>query len=790
MRADASSRGSAVGASSVSTAILLLSGCLMLGACNALLDIEPASLSHDVGDGGHKPMVEQACDGGCPPGTCTDGGLGCANDSRLERCRESDSNEENLCPVSCINGECTASNTSKAPAGLEPPCVNGQTTCLGERTLALCVGAEYQEILSCPTTCTEGSCAYRPAPSCDLPTDACPGDVAGSWRLRSTCSTANVPLSVYAFAGEPGCVMVLEDASLHVGGVVTISDPLEVEGGADSWYTLRGTISDRCFSAAVSANECQDYGAKLKQEHPLDARCALSADGHCRCAAFTMAKTWLSSEDMKERLMEQAYCTQESALYLRLPNEEKHETAVELQRIENADVATTLFSSRIQRNGLFGASLVVDSDTLIVAAPEEDGQRGAVYAFAFEAERGWVETERVAAPSSETRKFGSALAMQLNTLVVGAVAEDEAAGAVYVFELIDDKWKLQQRLSADHREPNDNFGVAASLSGNLLVVGASGEDSTGRNAPNDNSRQDSGAAYVFRKVDGVWVQEAYLKPDVVGREDLFGDSVSIHGDRIAVGAPLESSAANGVNAEAQDNSAPRSGAAYVFAHTTELGWQQQAYVKAPNTEPEARFGQYVALSSAGTRLAIGANRSSITGQEGAEIARQSGATHVYEYEDEAWNLRDSIAPNDPMAGAEFGAVLTLDDDFAVVGAQGVDRADVEDVGAVYVFERSATGWAQTRRLEPASGKPGDEFGAAVAVGLGTVGLGTATSWIAVGVPRYDHYEVRDGEAFPVFDSGAVQVFNAARLRALRLPPLARPQNFPGGLGNSPGLPAP
>jgi len=80
----------------------------------------------------------------------------------------------------------------------------------------------------------------------------------------------------------------------------------------------------------------------------------------------------------------------------------------------------------------------------------------------------------------------------------------------------------------------------------------------------DNSAACSGAVYVFTRTAGVWSQQAYVKASNTETDDRFGESVALAGDTLAVGTLFEASSATGLNGNQADNSAPFSGAVYVF----------------------------------------------------------------------------------------------------------------------------------------------------------------------------------------------------------------------------------
>ena len=121
---------------------------------------------------------------------------------------------------------------------------------------------------------------------------------------------------------------------------------------------------------------------------------------------------------------------------------------------------------------------------------------------------------------------------------------------------------------------------------------------------------DSGAAYVFIRSGGVWSQQAYLKPPVVGSTKAgagyeFGWSVAISGDTMAVGAYDEASSSTGINSTPNEV-APGAGAAYVFARSGGV-WSQQAYLKPAavgTTQANDHFGAAIAVS--GDTVVVGA----------------------------------------------------------------------------------------------------------------------------------------------------------------------------------------
>jgi hypothetical protein len=400
--------------------------------------------------------------------------------------------------------------------------------------------------------------------------------------------------------------------------------------------------------------------------------------------------------------------------------------------------------------------------------------------------------------------FGDSVAVDGDTIVVGAPSEDseatgingsqsnndaEGSGAAYVFVRSGAAWSQQAYLKASNTGAGDGFGVSVAISGDTIVVGASGEESaaTGINGSQSNDNGDgdgSGAAYVFVRSGSTWSQQAYLKASNTGAFDRFGGSVAISGNTIVVGADWEDSAATGINGNQGSNSAANSGAAYVFVRSG-TNWSQQAYLKASNAEAYDGFGTSVAAS--GNTLVVGANSEDsaakgINGNQNNNNQSNSGAAYVYVRSGTTWSQQvylkasntekddsfgggvaisgnqivvsaygdDSNATgingngnDNSLAGAgaaylfhsggaaaddHFGLSVDLEGDVAVVAAPDHDHLGMQGSGKAWIFRRSGTSWTLEGEQildEPA---PGKRFGSAVAV---------SGDWLAVGADGDD-----------------------------------------------------
>ncbi|MGQ0553772.1 MAG: FG-GAP repeat protein [Planctomycetota bacterium] len=447
----------------------------------------------------------------------------------------------------------------------------------------------------------------------------------------------------------------------------------------------------------------------------------------------------------------------------------------------------------------FGNALAVSGDTVVIGAFSEDsgatgvngsqangiGTSGAAYVFV---RTGGVWSQQAYLKASNTGSgdnFGNAVAIEGDTIVVGAFREDSNAtgvdgdgsnnaltdsGAAYVFVRTGSTWSQQAYLKSSAGGFDDYFGLAVAVSGDTVVVGAHQEDSNATgingNAAN-NSSFNAGAAYVFVRNGSTWSQQAYLKGSNTSVNDQFGRAVAASGDTVVIGAYQEDSNATGVNGDQLSNAAASSGAAYVFVRSGTT-WSQQAYLKASNTGAEDQFGFSVAAS--GERVVVGAfsEDSSATGVNGNgadNSSLHSGAAYVFLRSGSVWSQEAYLKASNTGASDSFGWSVAVSGNKVIVGARqegsnatGIDGNQSDDslhwAGAAYLFESCGGAWSQLAYLKASNTGDSDEFGWAVSVSgdLAVVGAPSEDSH-AVGIDGFQGDE-------PVFgnNSGAAYAY--------------------------------
>ena len=325
-------------------------------------------------------------------------------------------------------------------------------------------------------------------------------------------------------------------------------------------------------------------------------------------------------------------------------------SAYVFEKVDGEWIETTkLTASDGDQDDLFGDSLALGGDTIVVGAWEdEELGSGSGSAYVFEKVDGeWVETAKLlASDGAEGDFFGISPGVEGNTIVVAAPGDESDTGAVYTFEKIEGEWVETEKLTASDGSDGDAFGRFVSIQGDQMVIGAMGDDDHGNN---------SGAAYIFEKIEGVWTETAKLTASDGDNRNLFGRQARIDGNRVIIGAYKNEN----------------KGAAYIY-EKIEGVWTETAKLTASDGADRDSFGRSVYIE--GNIAIVGARADDDNGDE-------SGSVYIFEQVDGEWLEIEKITASDGGEGDRFGRRVFLDGNNLFVGATKNNL-----VGAAYVYE--------------------------------------------------------------------------------------------------------
>lgn len=393
--------------------------------------------------------------------------------------------------------------------------------------------------------------------------------------------------------------------------------------------------------------------------------------------AFTLAGTLAGSDAGGEA--GRSIALGDDAIYVGAPMADSGATdAGEVHchaRAGGACDASVLVAAAAVAGANFGASLAEQAGRLVVGAPGESvgghARQGAVYVLGVRANGNATLRDRlVAADGAADDAFGSALAFDAGTIAVGAPGALGAEGAAYVWLEAGGRYNLQQPFSEPDGGLLDLFGASVALKADRLAIGVE-LDSIGPN-------RGQGSVAVFRRAAGVWSEtERLARGDGASREQ-FGGAVALHDGLAIVGSAFDDPALD------QDDA----GSATIFRREPG-GWVRDARIVAPDLFTEDLFGFAVDIGR--VHAIVGAPRAIVGGRI------DQGVAHVFRRESGTW-IPDAklVSP----AGREmefFGAAVAIDGDTALVGAPFENSAGLE-AGAGYVFRRGVQGWALESRL--------------------------------------------------------------------------------------------
>lgn len=387
-----------------------------------------------------------------------------------------------------------------------------------------------------------------------------------------------------------------------------------------------------------------------------------------------------------------------------------------------------------------------DGNTVAFGGPGDNADVGATWVFTRNASNAWVQQAKITATSGvqgAAIQQGTSVALSGdgNTLASGARAETTSGvqtGAAWIFTRSGGTWSQQARVAG-----TGNTGIAAqgdsvalSLDGNTLAVGGALDNTS------------VGATWIFTRSGGTWTQQGskLVGTGFVSNPPNYvyqGGTVSIsdNGDTLAVGGQFDNSS---------------TGSTWIFTRSGGVWTQQGSKLVATDGVGLVRQGFKVALSGRGDTVVSGgigdnsvgalwifrlsgtawqqfdsklsvrtvnvngnvASSCTISG-DGNTMALGSetevgfvGVTHIYIKSNGRWIYQTNLSGSSSIGTSRQGAVgsiaLSFNGNTLAIGGY----TDNSSVGAVWMFTRTGTVWAQEAKLV---GPSTNNFGSAVAL---------------------------------------------------------------------------
>jgi FG-GAP repeat/PKD domain len=371
-------------------------------------------------------------------------------------------------------------------------------------------------------------------------------------------------------------------------------------------------------------------------------------------------------------------CLKETLLPVIAPGEDTQTEKLEIWKQQ----AKLLASDGAGEDYFTSLGISLSGDTAVIGAWGDDDlgvDSGSAYVFIRTGSTWTEQTKLHASDETEGDAFGWCTAIEGDTAFIGAAGDNFLRGSVYVFTRTGSTWTEEAKLVAADGAAGDQFGYCISLSDDTAIIGANCDDDKGF---------DSGSAYVFLNIDSTWTQKTKLLASDGASLDSFGGEVSISDDTILIGSCFD------------DDNGFDSGSAYVYIQSGTT-WVQQTKLLASDGAPSDYFSAY-AVSLVNDTAVIGALGDDDNGAD-------SGSAYVFTRNGTIWTEQEKLLPLDGASQDYFGESVSLSNDIVLIGAGGDDDNGINS-GSAYVFNRTNTTWTQEAKLLTSDGSAGDNFG--------------------------------------------------------------------------------
>gem|GEM_PF-5241852 len=382
----------------------------------------------------------------------------------------------------------------------------------------------------------------------------------------------------------------------------------------------------------------------------------------------------------------------------------------------------------------FGHKIAVSGEKMLVSSIGYDhtgiSEAGAVYAFEFDGMQ-WQYKQKIIDFDSTTdrHRFGFSISISDDLVVIGAPGDSsnvQSQGTALIYQYEQGRWTLKQRIFATDGEEFDRFGIAVKIDGGDVFVGAPNHFDVGAvyafkqndlNWYEDQKIQppvndfagyfggrldfengnlavsamftlmDSGAVYIYKSNNGLWVEQQKLTASDIGQDDDFGSSVKLSGNKMIVGA------------WGDDDMASGAGAAYLFEYDGS-DWAEIIKLTAADGAALDRFGRAADID--GEKIIVGSYQDN-------NIYTDAGSIYAFSLVGSEFQETQKMMPDLGPIFEGLGAAVLLKDDFAFVGSIRDDALEI-DSGSVYVYKKISSNWVFQYKLIASDGAEGDYFG--------------------------------------------------------------------------------
>jgi hypothetical protein len=299
-------------------------------------------------------------------------------------------------------------------------------------------------------------------------------------------------------------------------------------------------------------------------------------------------------------------------------------------------------------NDQFGKSVAVAGNTIVVGSYLDDN-KGSAYVFTCSGGI-WSRQQKLVAPDAAAKdKFGCSVAIDNNTIVIGAYGDDSGKGSAYVFTRTGTNWGFQGKLTASDAQSGAYFGNSVAIDHNTIIAGA----------PNWNTP--IGSAYFYQRQNTTWSEQSILRGDA----GHFGYSVALDGNWAVIGAY-----------EGDTNVVSGAGTAYVFAKTGAVWVEQQKLFDANSPAYSEDFGWAVAIKN--DTILVGCPYDFVNGNMTGSVFEfvRTGTTWIQS----AWLTADDANTND-----KFGSSTALSGRHIIIGSP-YNSNNGKATGSAYLFD--------------------------------------------------------------------------------------------------------